>query len=241
MGIGLEHHRDEIERPKSFSEAAMEVLDWQKTEFSGDTFETSPTLGKKAIKDTFKGGEGNEDAPEKMIHILDFLATRMKVNDGGQLRSALDKIKERGQTSIIEFDKKGDPKEILRNLLGGAYDERIGRGGIGSKGQVYTMALFLYMNTSGDSESEMTETLAHLIAQYDDPSVSQYPIDIDGLGVEPYLASLCKTAIEKHGLHEAVRVRTKAILQEETLSESAAYEIGKGNMNRVVPSAEIHY
>ena len=219
----------------------MEVLDWQKTEFSGDTFEASHTPGKDAIKDTFEAGKGNEDAPERMIQILDFLTARMKVDDGGKLRSALDEIKERGQTSIIEFDKKGDPKEILRKLLGGDYDERIGRGDIGSKGQVYTMALFLYMNTAGDSEAEMTETLAHLVAQYDDPKVSQYPIDIDGLGVEPYLASLCKTAIEKHGLHEAVRARTKAILEKETSPESAAYEIGRGNMNRVVPSTEIHY
>jgi hypothetical protein len=237
MGVEGKNHGTPIETPRSFAQAAMEVLEWRKAGFTGSGFEASDTPGKDEVRKTFIPREGVGDVPKRLIHVLRFLANRMKIDDGGQLRNALDEAEGLRQPSVVDLERRGEPDEILRRLLAGEYDEKIEASGIARRGEVYTIALFLYMNTTGDSEDEMTNALARLLAKYDDPKSSQYDVDIDGLGVEPYLAELCATAIERNHLQQKVRTRTQAILQDEVSPESGRFAIGQSNLNRVIPPA----
>ena len=228
----LESDKD---KPRSFSETAIELLEWRKSEFSGKVFEASDAEGKEEIKRSFVSKEGFEDNPEKLVRVLDFLASKMKIDDGGQLRRKLNELRNGGSVSILPTDKKLPPSEILRNLLGGGYDEKINVSEIAGRGQAYTLALYLYMHTSGDSEEEMTETLAQLIRNYDDPKVSLYEYGIDGLKAEPFLADLCTKTIEKHGLTQSMRERFKGVLSK---AESPDDWISHRNARLVIPSSD---
>jgi hypothetical protein len=198
-------------KPRSFSETAEELLRWQRDNFSSKSFRTSNADGKEEIKRSFVTKDGAEDNPERLIRITDFLVSKMKIDDGAQLRKTLSELIERSSASISPIDKKS-PNEILSRLLTGKYDDDLDASKIADRGQAYVLALYLYMHTSGDSEKEMTDVLAQLIDGYDDPKADIYEHGIVGIKAEPPLALLCFKAIGKHHLSQVVRKRLEKTL-----------------------------
>ena len=229
------HHRESLQMPQTLTTSVKELLEWRNANYDCEDFSKSGAIGKGAIRRTFSPAEDNPDAPKKLTRILDFLAARMKMDDGGQLKAMLDRAKGMERTSVIPLNKRREPNEVLRKLLVGEYDKNIEQSGISRRGEFYTVALYLYMNTSTDSEKEMAGVLSRLIAQYDDPKVSRYDMaGLEGLGIEPFLADMCTEAVVRKGLHERVRTRTQAILDEST----PANEIGKINLFEVMSPIE---
>lgn len=210
-----------INKPRSFSETARGLLEWQRGKFAGKAFKFSDSEGKNEIKDSFDAEEGFEGDPQKMIKILGFLTSKMKIDDGGQLRAMLSELKGEGS---LPTDKKSPPSDVLRKLLTGKYDEAIDISGISSRGQAYTLALYLYMHTSGDSEEEMTDTLEYLIVNYNDPSVNFDQYEINGLKAEPHLARMCSEFIKKHGLTNVIRGKFRDVLEKKKSSNDTMYE-----------------
>ena len=209
----------DAEQPRSFSETARELLEWRESEFSGRVFNDSASEGKEEIRDAFIHEEGLENNPEKLVRVMDFLASKMKINDGGHLRRRLNELRNGDSVSILPTDKKLTPSEVLRSLLTGDYDEKIDASEIAERGQAYTLVLYLYMHTSGDSEEEMADILSQLIRNYDDPSTNLYEhlsgVNREGISAVPELADLCAKTIEKHDLGQAMRERFKDVLSEE--------------------------
>ena len=213
---------------KSFSETARGLLVWQRDGFEDIEPGEKGIEGRDVIKKLFVPQKNSEDGPDRMIRILDFLTSKMNVNDGGKLRAVLNELKGGGSVSVLPTNKKSPPSDILRKLLLGGYDENIDVSGIASRGQTYALALYLYMHTSGDSEEEMVRVLVNLIKNYDDPRASRYDYGIEGLEAAPLLAQLCTEAIEKHGLGQSVRNKTRGTLNR---TES-------GNLQEVTPSSD---
>lgn len=191
-------------------------------------------IGKNNINEHFGWPDDEDYNPEPLQKITTFIGGKIGMEDVDDLYLLRKKLAESGDAEQLK---------VLPEILRGEHDEEYRDSRIGPKANLYLPALYLYANTR-HSEEEMIDTLARLIVQYDDPEVDQYAddISIDGLGMEPYLISLCKRVIiEKYKFHKAVRERAEVILAEEIEPQSAAYEIGKENMNRVVPQAKMRY
>jgi hypothetical protein len=224
-----------VDQPRSFSETARELLVWQRNEFTGRVFENSGSEGKDEIRNTFVSQKGGENNPQKMVRIIDFLTSKMKIDDGGQLRKILSHSREKGSISILPTDEKLPPSEILRKLLMGEYNEKLDASQIAGRGQAYTLALYIYMHTSGDSEEEMKQVLTHLIENYDDPRMSRYDFDMKGLEVEPFLTNLCTMAIGKYKLGQFMRRKFQYALSTEA---SERDNISNRNARLVMSSNE---
>jgi hypothetical protein len=219
-------------QPRSFAETVSELLKWQRRDFKGKVFDASQSEGKEEIKKTFLKRENFEDRPERMISILDFITSQINIGDNGRLHKRLKKLKSAG--SITEHsisDEKLPPSEMLRRILTGLYDENINPE-VATRGQLYTIALYLYMNATEVSTEEMAETFSKLIAEYDDPRASRYEYGILGLHANPRLAVLCTKAIKKLGLATTLREKFRLVLAREKSRYDDIYAI---NARLVIP------
>lgn len=229
--VEAENRRVENGSDQTFAQAAMEVLNWEREGFQGKSYEESEALGKEDIREAFRPDEGEVNDFEKLSSIVRFLASRMNTEGAARLRADLDQKAGVKSISVPSADADTTPVGVLKEVLAGAHDRKIEDAQVAARGDVYTMALYLYLNTSGNSEEEMAEVLSRLIATYDDPHVSRYEVGADGIGMTPYLASMCEKAIEQYGLHEEVRGEVRQTL--ETLPSQIKKDIGKSNAWRV--------
>ncbi len=184
---------------QSFSETAVGLIKWKVSGLlEGGEQVGVPREGADEIRQEFVSQGGSEDGPDRMIRVLDFLALRMNLDDDGKLRS----------------------DDVLRKLLSGGYDEDIDESELASRGQAYSLALYLYMHTSSGSEEEMCEALKSIIDGYDDPNGYYHEHDYYGLSSEPILAKLCSKAIEMHDLGQDIRNKYGHVLGVHHLHDS---------------------
>lgn len=232
------HHGPEDHEGKTFAQAAMEVLQMQKDGFEGPTFEGNESLGKEEMKGVFGRNKFHERGVEqydsvKLSRIMRFLTSRVNNAEVGELRSMLDQRS--GVSSIPPAKDVSDSATMLQAVLSGSYNETIDESGLASRSDVYTVALYLYMNAGEHSEEEMTKVLGDMVATYDDYHDSVYIHDIEGMHASPFLARLCRKAIETNKLQGGVRAQVRQTLDKlpendlrQSTGRSNAYEMGLG-------------
>jgi len=150
-------------------------------------------LGEKEMNKTFSPRKGREYDPKRLSNIVDFLASKMKMGDTGEIQEILEKLHGEQESSDVLFE-----------VLMGIHDKELEENEVGSRTDIYTVALYLYANTD-HSEEKMVDVLGSLVTTFDDPKKSRYDVDCEGLLATPNLASICRKAIEKEGIHDAVR------------------------------------
>lgn len=197
--------KDVSNRPRAFTDLALDVMTWQQSEFKGESFKKSEAEGKEEIKNTFMRREGFEDNPAKLVRVIDFIASGMDVEDESRLYGALSEVRQGSVVVPLPPKERISPILRLRRILSGEMDAIIKKTNVGKMGQVYTMALFFYINLSHDPVDEQTELLAKIIRDFDDPLTSRYEYEIDGLRAHPFLARLCAVALERLGAWSRIR------------------------------------
>ena len=204
----------------------MEVLKWEREGFQGRSFGCSNAFGKDEIRQTFAHERYQGRDRNKLAGVILFLASRMNTEGAAQLCAHL--IQEVGVNPmpISPTGAGTTPVGVLKEVLGGGYDKRIGETSVAPRDDVYTLALFFYMSL-GRPEEEVAEVMCRLLLTFDDPERSIYMVDLEGLLACPYLAHLCKKSIARHQLQDAVRSEVRERMK--ALPDLMAKTIARGN------------
>lgn len=220
-----ENHREE--RPGgSYSEVATELLNWQEKGFEGGN---EKMIGRDEIKSVFSPTENELADPEKLSRVIRFITSKMNKAEVSAVQARLDSRVGMSSIPAPANTVTTSPGEVLASVLRGDENERIDTSNYMDRRDVTVLALYLYANTSGHSEGEMTEVLGNLVASFDDPDRSDYE-HFEGLGATPFLARLCRKTIEAHELQDGVRGQIEEVLRK-VEGEGKEMRLGIGREN----------
>ncbi|MBN2087876.1 hypothetical protein JW758_06040 [Candidatus Peregrinibacteria bacterium] len=203
----MEKH--EGEPNQTYSDVAFELAELAKRGLDG----TDESDGMSELKRAFRKSESNQDNPSKIISILKFLSEFIDEDDD-RLSKVLSSLS--GDDANIQAvgGVKEESSKVLGKLLKGELDEHIKSAKIARMGQVYSLALYLYMHTTSDSKIEIANVLEGLINHYDDPRANSPEQGYYGMKSTNYFLSLSSKAMEMHRLENELRGRFRDVLSD---------------------------